>query len=287
MTTRERIKSIPFLGPAIVTIRSYVRTVRERLFWYRFYLRHKRFFKKNRGLRNSHAGKRAFILATGPSIKNQDLKKLAGEYCISVSNFFVHPDFKVIKPTYHLFVMSHSPITEEQWKVWMQDAEKKLPEGQNLLVGAADKIVLDKYSVFKKQNLFYYMFGRKPMGASTGVDFTKRLPNTQTSAQIALCLALYSGATEIYLLGADHDWILHIGESHHFYDEKKSTLMQQGYKEWTTPLEAQFESYLNLWKVYRGIKEYADAREIKIYNATPGSLLDVFPKVKLDDILKQ
>ena len=45
--------------------------------------------RKNRALNNRHVGERCFILATGPSIKKQDLKLLRGETCIALSNFFV------------------------------------------------------------------------------------------------------------------------------------------------------------------------------------------------------
>ena len=47
---------------------------------------------ENSNLKNSYNNiNRCFILATGPSIKNQDLTCLKDEFCISVSNFFVHP----------------------------------------------------------------------------------------------------------------------------------------------------------------------------------------------------
>src|SRR6185437_6208885 len=55
----------------------------------------------NQSIYNRHAGQRCFILATGPSIKTQPLHLLAGETCISVSNFFVHPDYGLIRPRYH------------------------------------------------------------------------------------------------------------------------------------------------------------------------------------------
>ena len=112
----------------------------------------------------------------------------------------------------------------------------------------------------------------------------------QTSAQIGIYLACYMGIKEIYLIGCDHDWIKHVGESRHFYDEKKSALMQTGYNEWTkggaSKFEFALESTLKLWKRYGEIAEYAHQHGIKIYNATPGSLLDVFPRVQLEDVLK-
>ncbi len=279
------IKKIPVLGLAASSIRNRFQKIKEGFYWKRFYARNRKYLVRNREIKGKQAGRRCFILATGPSVKTQNLKMLAGEFCISVSNFFVHPDFQTIRPEYHLFVMSHSPVTEEQWGHWMKDAEHHFENGQKIFVGISAKETLDAYKAFSKQNVYYYMFGNKRLLPYQHIDFTKRTQNTQTSAQLAIYLAIYAGATEIYLLGCDHDWILHIGESRHFYEEDKSVLMQKGYKEWTSPLEVQFKSYLNLWHVYREIKNYADAHNIKIQNATPGSLLDVFPRVDIKTVL--
>ena len=57
---------------------------------------------KNTVFEGCHRGERAFLLGCGPSIKTQDLKPLANEICMSVSNFFVHPDFDLIQPAYHI-----------------------------------------------------------------------------------------------------------------------------------------------------------------------------------------
>ena len=37
---------------------------------------------------------------------------------------------------------------------------------------------------------------------------------------------------------------------------------------------------------YEEVKKYADSHGIKVYNATRGGVLEVFPRVKLEDILK-
>lgn len=37
---------------------------------------------------------------------------------------------------------------------------------------------------------------------------------------------------------------------------------------------------------YEEVKKYADSHGIKVYNATRGGVLEVFPRVRLGDILK-
>lgn len=273
---KETLKNLPYIGKKLTG-------------WYSWLIRlqNRKVLKKNIELKNIFAGRRVFVIATGPSIKNQDLKKLAGELCISVSNFFVHPDFNIIKPAFHLFVPSHEPLTPEQFGIWMKDAENHFPEGQNILISITDKHIVDKYKVLKKQNVYYYFVRRKPLDEKDEIDFSKQLPSIQTSVQIGMYLGIYLGVKKIYLMGCDHDWILHLQETRHFYDEKKSVLSENHYNEWVEKdLGTECEAYGRLWNIYRRIRRYASTHDILITNATAGGLLDLFPRKKMEDILE-
>lgn len=264
---------------------GWLQTWRNKFKQWRFYYKNREVLRPNKLLKNSAPGKRCFILATGPSINKMDLKKLEGEFCISVSNFFLHPDFNVIKPEYHIFTASHSPISYEQYKAWFEDAEKHMPEGQKVFIGLTDKVVVDKYRLFKKQRVYYYLTGTKEPSENMTIDLAKQLLLIQTSPHTAMYIALYMGAKNLCLVGADHDWILHYGETRHFYDEKKSALTQANYNEWNKDFEFVLQSQVNLWRIYKKLKRYCDKRGASIVNCTPGSLLDVFPKKKLEDVL--
>ncbi len=282
---KKIIKENPILGPSVSNISGWFRTWRDKFKHWRLYYKNRETLKPNKLLKNSALGKRCFILATGPSINKMDLKKLKGEFCISVSNFFLHPDFKTIKPEYHIFTASHSPISYVQFKAWFEDAEKHMPEGQKVFVGLTDKVVVDTYQLFKKQRVYYYVTGTKELRENMTIDLAKQLPLIQTSPHTAMYIALYMGAKELCIVGADHDWILHYGETRHFYDEKKSALTQADYNEWNKDFEFVLQSQVNLWRIYKNIKRYCDKRVVTIVNCTLASLLDVFPKKKLEDVL--
>ncbi len=272
-TVKENLKRVPVIGRASVSL--YSKLIRAK---------NRKLIRRNAELKNAFAGRRCFIIATGPSIKTQDLKPLSGELCISVSNFFLHPDFKIIRPQFHLFVASHPPVTEEQYTAYFKDAEKHFPEGQKVLVSITDKHIVDKSSVFKKQNVYYYSLGHKPLNDT--IDFSRDLPIIQTSAQTASYLALYLDASALFLLGCDHDWILHVGETRHFYSEKDSSLSQAGYSEWSEDFGRECEAYVKLWDVYRKLKRYTVSRGIAITNCTNGGLLDLFPRRTLESVIK-
>ncbi|MDO8590884.1 MAG: hypothetical protein Q7R65_02800 [bacterium] len=272
---KEKIKNTPFIGRRLVGLYSGFLRLKDR-----------KFLKKNKELENQFASRKIFILATGPSIKTQNLKILSGQLSISVSNFFVHPDFQIIKPEYHIFAPFHPPITEDQSVKLFADAERHFPEGQKVFVSTTDRYIVEKYGLLKTSNIYYYAPGHKELDPNDKLDFTKQIPGIQTSPHIAMYLALFLGAKEIILLGCDHDWILHLKETRHFYDEKESVLTQNNYNEWEGhDLEVELRSYLSLWQKYKKIKSYAAGRSVSIYNATPSSLLDVFPRKNLTEYL--
>ena len=282
---KDTIKAMPVIGIWATFLGNTARKLKDvsKRFW--VYWKNKKWLAQNRDLKDAQKGKKCFILATGPSIKNQNLSKLEGQLCISLSNFFVHPNFKKIKPEYHIFVASHSPVSDEQYTTWFRDAEKHFPEGQKVLVSFTDKYLIDKYNLFKKQKVYYYLVGDIRLGCLKSVNFTKQLPAIQTSAHLGIYLAFYLGCKELYLLGCDHDWLLHFGESRHFYEEKNNVMTKLGYTGWHS-FEVTLKSYMNLWKIYREIKEYADKKTVLIYNSTPKSLLDIFPSKELNNALK-
>ncbi len=285
MDYKEKIKSLPIIGQLASSLSALFRRARDFTKKFLFYKKNRNFLKNNVQFRNQYKGRRAFILATGPSIKSQDLSKLKDELCISVSNFFVHPDFKKIKPEYHIFAASHDPITDEQYTAVFRDAEKYFPDGQKVLVSITDKYLIDQSGVFKNQKVYYYSVGGTRPNKISNIDFTKRLPIIQTVTHIAIYLSFYLGCRDVYLLGCEHDTILHFGESRHFYDEKKNVMVNLGYNGWDS-FEITLKAYLNLWQTYREIREHAAKRDIKIYNCTPKSLLDIFPMEILENVIK-
>ena len=242
----------------------------------------------NSRLKDRHTGQRCFILATGPSIKQQSLRQLAGETCIAVSNFFVHPDYRAIRPQYHCIAPYHAPITEEAWQEWLTEAANSTGDVA-LLFGIRDQQRNTSNGKFASHEKYFLNFGGSlEQLEAHGVDLTRVLPPPQSVTIMALYSAIYMGFKEIYLLGCDHDWILHLDSSSHFYDEREHALNRTGYNEWfATGVDVYFKDYLQLWKQYKVLREIAQRRGIRIVNATQGGLLDVFPRVSFESLLIQ
>ena len=79
------------------------------------------------------------------------------------------------------------------------------------------------------------------------------------------------GFKEIYLIGADCNYSDNKSK-HHFidYGHYDSTYKSAGTR---------------MIYAYKVAKKYADKNNIKIYNATRGGMLEVFPRVNLDELL--
>src|SRR5690242_18666396 len=91
-------------------------------------------FGVNGALRGRHAGKRCFILCTGPSVKAQNVRRLAGELVISVSNAYLHPDYEIFSPVYHCVPhMTFGAFTEADGVQWLREMDEHLGQAELFL----------------------------------------------------------------------------------------------------------------------------------------------------------
>jgi hypothetical protein len=234
--------------------------------------------ERNKELNDSVGENKAcYILACGPSINEMDLSKLIGEDCISVSNFFVHPLYNQIQPKYHVFAPHHFPISDSQYLEWIVDHESKTKFDQSIFIHKQyDKLIKQSLSSTSLKKIFFENIDKLPEKFNE-IKLDNQTPHYQTVVHLALYLAIGLGYKEIYLLGIDHNWLLNFGKSMHFYQENQSVLSRSGYDEYyNLDLEDEFHAHAKLWAFYKSIKKYSIANNIKIYNSTPNSFLDVF-----------
>jgi hypothetical protein len=245
----------------------------------------KALISKNKQFHNIHQAERCFILATGPSIKEQDISFLKNEICIAVSNFFVHPEYSNIKPKYYCIAPYHLPITEDAWQIWMDEIAEHL-ENTKLFFSLSDLERNHRSGRFKENDVYYLSFREEwKYQLKRELDLSKSIPAPASVPITALMLAIYMGFEKIYLLGCDHDWILHVNESKHFYEEKSHALNRHGYDEWPDEdFSSHCLSYVTLWDAYKNVIRLSKNQSTKIFNATPKSLLDIFPRVSLEKI---
>ncbi len=256
----------------------------------RFALTHAAILQKNAALKNRHAGQRCFILCNGPSVKQQDITSLKNEIVFSVSSGYMHPDYADISPRYHCVpqLTYSDKITPELAAAWFSQMHKKTGNAEVFLDCQEWPLMQDK-NLFPDLSVNYLGMWKDyfPKNPKENPDLTGIIPRVQSAPIMVLMIALYMGFKEIYLLGTDHDWFVK-KEYKYFYEPellkgKDISVAADGSIE--TPLLGIFPTALKLWSQYHAIKLMAALAGARIYNAAPGSMLDEFERVRLEDVI--
>ncbi len=207
--------------------------------------------------------KKCFIVATGPSLRVDDLHTLTANhiFCFGVNS--------IIK------------IKEE----WAADA---YVAADSNFIGNHMESLKDYPCSFKFIGDSCKEYWAEEHGdsykihvtsAGSGIDFSEEIEQKiycgyggkGTVTYVCIQLAVYMGFTEIYLLGVDCNYVTG-SKNNHFYEEENED--NKIYREDLMIL------------AYEYAKEYADAHGIKIYNATRGGKLEVFERVDFDSLLE-
>lgn len=234
-------------------------------------------------LKNKHKGERCFIMGSGPSLKEQNLKQLQGEYVISISNTFLHPDYSLFRPQYHVLVPVFSNNVWEAGKsqslVWLPEMHEKIYDA-TLIAHIGDKEEIEKNGFFKGRNILWNDYLQWNEDEELHDIDMAAIPQIWTGSEVALCVAIFLGFENIYLIGIDHDWFN--GVVVHFFDEKDNVLKDTtGFYSYVDS-EYQMRRHAYIFRKYKALR----ALHKKIYNANanPGTYVDVFPKVEFDSL---
>ena len=250
-----------------------------------FFFTHLSVFRLNKSLRNLHAGERCFILCNGPSVKEQDIKRLRGEVVFSVSNGYRHPDFHVIQPKYHFVPqITYSALPLEATIDWFNEMHQSIGDA-NLFLSWQEWKLVKKYKLFNTRKVNYLCMSKREFSRNGQFpELDGVLPSVQSVPVMALMTALYMGFDKIYLIGADHDWFVK-NEYKYFFDGQVKGAKDYGVSpkgRVLTTLWDALPSLKSLWGQYRSIKCIAEKQGVNIYNATQGGMLDEFERVDFD-----
>ncbi len=147
------------------------------------------------------------------------------------------------------------------------------------------KYIIDKYKLFKNHTVYWYYAGVNTNEYydfnPKDIDITNMIWMANTVSVYALIIAIYTGFNEIYLVDIDHNQI--------FVSDKENIRF---YK------KAEFQNSENinlscltndLMEAYKSFKQKSILSRIvknsKILNCSTESLLDMFIKIKLKDVI--
>lgn len=122
-------------------------------------------------------------------------------------------------------------------------------------------------------------------------DLKAGMPRPHNVLIPSLMTAVWSGFKEIYLAGADHSWLneIHVTDDNvvlltqkHFYDRDKARpAVMKKLGRGQRKLHEILEKFYYSFKAYHIIRQWAERKGVRIYNITPGSFIDAFPRKKV------
>lgn len=240
-------------------------------------------------LRNSEKENRCFIIATGGSIKYQDLTLLKNEIVISVSGLYMHKDINIINPKYHILPNvfgDHEQINEKNKYVeWLKDMDKNLPSSTIIIMSKKDESYIEKYQLFKKRKIFFKDYTRYCETDDIFDIDINNMPNIWSISEGVIQIALFLGFKEIFLLGFDHDWFN--GALVHFNGTEYLKFNNENIKQEIVNIhgmDSEFQMMRHA-KIFNKYKKLYSLKE-NIYNANynQNSYVDTFPKVKYENL---
>lgn len=217
-----------------------------------------------------HKGKRCFIVATGPSLTIADLEMLNNEITFGMNSITKIFDKTTWRPTYY-------GIQDRQVYEKMEPSILQYyAESNNVFV--ADE--LDGLFKLPPQFIRFPYNGNYHLYAGKYGEYTAQFSDNAyevvydgySITYSLIQIAVYMGFSEICLLGCDCNYPK--GVKNHF--------VESGFVDKNAHTNPD-----RMLVGYRKSKEYADTHEVKIINCTRGGMLEVFPRMSLEEVLSK
>lgn len=236
--------------------------------------------RKNIHLKDMYKGKRGVVIGNGPSLTREVLSKIKGEISFAC-NFAIKmvgingwvPSWYVVNDFDYSIDGLHSELTSVDGKY-----QTGILMNARCLIDESHKFDLNRSDLW-----FYHTKGRRNDEDYTiSCDMMKPILDIATTIHTILQIMIYMGFKEIYMVGMDWKFpnveledgtIVHIGDF-----AVHSEMQPQNFKGYS--LKAPLGE-----KGFKMIREYAEQHDVKIYNLTPNSGLNIFEKRDIESIL--
>jgi hypothetical protein len=228
-----------------------------------------------KSLRKKYTNKRCFIVATGPSLLIEDLENLnvRGEITFGLNTIYKLYDKTCWRPDYYCCIdrelfneiykangfgfidfLSKRSSFVDYYNRFRVDRKRTVCVPYNRL---SHETRFLKHLFFFSQNMIWGFY------------------DAYTITNAAICIAMYMGFSEIYLLGVDGSYTQGAKYAKGLETTYTDRLTQVYY---TQSERLMHEGYLY-------IREQAIRHNVKIFNASRGGLLNVFERKDLDSVL--
>lgn len=231
-------------------------------------------------MKDRYKGRRCFLIGNGPSLRAEDLTKLAknGEICFAFNRIYNIFDQTAWRPDYYV-------SQDEKMLAGCVDVVDKTELGIKLV-----PINLKWYHGIRlsKADWFYMKSPREENGMPLQFSDNpaKCVYNATTGMYTAAQFAVFMGFSEIYLIGVDHHF--HISQNNNgeiVVDDTVKDYFTEKYNQDKEKLYIPNTERSTL--TYVAMKEQCEKRGVHVFNATRGGKLEVFERVDFDALMKE
>ncbi len=232
----------------------------------------KRFYELSK-FKNIYKNERCFLIGSGPSLTCEDLEKLKDEKTFMVNSVVLALNEISYMPTFYGFI--DGACMRIYGEKIINSGIKNIFFAKRTDLSKADYRRLREMGAYEIPQMntgkWIYYAPKIPRGFSE--DITKDVYWGYMVVYSMMQVIVYMGFKEIYMLGMDCNY--KPGEAS-FKDCRSEEQIKQGIP----------ENYTAKYIIaHEEIKRFADKHNIKVYNATRGGMLEVYPRVNLDDIV--
>ena len=214
--------------------------------------------------KDKYQGERCFIIATGPSLTIEDVKRLKNEYTFGMNSICLLFDqlgwettfYGVQDPGVYIKLVQYYKNFKST-TLFLGDSLKKHSDIIPSYIPFAIDYLDHKYSYDHLNTKF----------SSDPIDC---IFDGYTITYSLIQIAVFMGFKEIYLLGNDCSYPK---------DPKKQHFADFGHVDSST-----LTARDRILFAYQYAKDYLANTDVKIFNATRGGALEIFPRVNFDDI---
>lgn len=224
-----------------------------------------------------HLGERCFIIGSGPSQNIHDLELLKDEYCFGVNTDFKIYDKTMWRPQYYVVMDDSMPIDEPSLFDGKISYEGFF-HSAFLNYSGSDGIALpiDASNLFFLRTNLNKFFPRIFRIARFSENIARKVYCGKTVIYAAIQIAAYMGFKEIYLSGVDCNYTNIQNHTQGMEYASCETIDNRDIVQVGKLMIEQFDE----------LSKLLDKRNISVYNATRGGMLDSFKRVNLEDIIK-
>lgn len=230
--------------------------------------------------KNLYVGKRCFFIGNGPSLKSKDLDTLQkhGEITFAFNRIYNIFNETCWRPTFYI-------SQDEKMLLGCADVVDQLDLPVKFI-----PIQIHWYHGINIHDAIYFNMNwqqeEEPDKFLFSDNAARELDCANTGMYTAAQMAVYMGFAEIYFIGVDHHF--HISQN-----LKGEIVVDNTVKDYFSDEYNQDKENLYIPNTekstltYIAMKKQCDKRNIKVFNATRGGMLEVFPRVEFDTLFNK